>query len=204
MPSDWTLQRQARRAERERELAGKILALPDKRYGAILSDPGWRFEPRSRETGMDRAADNHYATCELAVIKALDVASIAADDSVLFLWATSPMMPQAREVMQAWGFTYKSQVVWDKEIIGTGYWFRNRHELLLLGTRGKVPAPAPGTQWPSVMVERRTAHSTKPEWNYRLAEEYFPNLPKVELFARRARPGWDCWGFEAPTAEAAE
>ena len=119
---------------------------------------------------MDRAADNHYATSTLEQIKAIDVASIAAPDCALFLWATSPMMPQALEVMQSWGFTYKSQIMWDKEIVGTGYWFRNRHELLLIGTRGKVPAPAMGTQWPSVMVERRRSHSVKPEWAYELIE----------------------------------
>ena len=81
------------------------------------------------------------------MIAARDVPSIAADDCVLFLWATSPMLPQALEVMKAWGFAYVSGAVWVKDRIGTGYWFRNRHELLLVGTRGNVPAPAMGTQW---------------------------------------------------------
>jgi N6-adenosine-specific RNA methylase IME4 len=203
-PSEKTLQKQAGREQRERELAARILALPGKRYGVILADAGWRFEPWSRETGMDRAADNHYATSTTETIKAMDVVSIAADDCALFLWATSPMMRQALEVMMAWGFAYKSQIVWDKEIAGTGYWFRNRHELLLVGTRGNIPAPAMDTQWPSVMDERRTAHSVKPEWAYELIEEYFPNLPKIELFARRARAGWSSWGCDAPVRDAAE
>jgi N6-adenosine-specific RNA methylase IME4 len=200
-PADKMTMKKARRDERERNLAAKILALPGRRYGVMLADAGWRFEPWSRETGMDRAADNHYATSTVEQIKAIDVASIAAVDCALFLWATAPMMSQALEVMRAWGFTYKSQIVWDKEISGTGYWFRNRHELLLVGTRGNVPAPAMGTQWPSVNIERRRAHSVKPEWAYQMIEGYFPTLPKIELFARCARPGWDCWGFEAPATE---
>jgi N6-adenosine-specific RNA methylase IME4 len=196
--------KKARREQRERDLATKILALPTKRYGAILADAGWRFEPWSRETGMDRAAENHYVTSSVETIAAIDVASIAAADCVLFLWATSPMMPQALEVMQAWDFTYKTQTIWDKEIRGTGYWFINQHEILLLGTRGKVPAPVMGTQWPSIVRERKRGHSVKPEWAYRMIEGYFPNIPKIELFARAARDGWDCWGLEAPTMEAAE
>ena len=203
-PTDRTSLKKARREQRERELAARIRALPGGKYGVLYVDAGWRFEPYSRETGMDRAADNHYATSTLEQIKAIDVASIAAPDCVLFMWATAPMMPQALAVMAAWGFAYKSQIVWDKEIIATGYWFRNRHELLLVGTRGQVPAPAMGTQWPSVMVKRRTAHSVKPEWAYELIENYFPSLPKIELFARRARAGWSSWGAEAPVAEAAE
>ena len=90
---DRTLAKQKLRQERERALAKKIRALPNKRYGVILADPEWRFEPYSRVTGMDRAADNHYPTQTLDQIAALDVASIAADDCVLFLWATAPMLP---------------------------------------------------------------------------------------------------------------
>ena len=95
-----------RRAQRERDLAGKIAALPDKRYGVILADPEWQFEPWSRETGMDRAADNHYPTICLAVIKARDVPSIAAKDCALSFCATAPMLPHALLVMAAWGFDY--------------------------------------------------------------------------------------------------
>jgi N6-adenosine-specific RNA methylase IME4 len=117
---------------------------------------------------------------------------------VLFLWATAPMIEAALAVMRAWGFSYKSQAVWDKEIAGTGYWFRNRHEILLVGTRGKIPAPADGMQWGSVISERRTEHSAKPQKTYELVEQYFPTLPKIELNARIARESWDRWGHEAP------
>lgn len=187
-----------RRAAREAELGARIRALPAKKYGVILADPEWRFEPRSRETGMDRAADNHYPTSSTEEICARPVASIAADDCVLFLWATAPMLPDALRVMEAWGFTYKSNAIWFKDRVGTGYWFRNQHELLLIGSRGHPPAPAPGTQFSSVIEAPVAEHSRKPDDFHALIEGYFPNLPRIELNARRARPGWDAWGNEAP------
>jgi N6-adenosine-specific RNA methylase IME4 len=131
-----------------------------------------------------------------------DVTSIAATDCVLFLWATAPMLKDALRVMAAWGFAYKSHIVWHKlrpgAARGPGYWVTGEHELLLIGTRGNVPAPAPGTQSPSVIAAPVGEHSEKPEAFARLIESYFPNLPKVELNARRARPGWVTWGNEAP------
>lgn len=187
-----------RRDTREAELGQRLQALPEKRYGVVLADPEWRFEPWSRETGMDRAADNHYPTSALDVIRARPVETIAAKDAVLFLWATVPMMPHALLVMGAWGFNYVSQFAWSKDRVGTGYWNRNRHELLLVGTRGDVPAPAPGTQWDSVIEAPVGRHSEKPEAAYRLIEAYFPTLPKIELNARQRRDGWDAWGNEAP------
>jgi N6-adenosine-specific RNA methylase IME4 len=187
--------KRANRERREGDLAAKQLALPDKKYGVILADPEWRFEVYS-EKGMLAVADNHYPTSHLDDIKAREVASIAADDCVLFLWATVPMLPQALMVMSAWGFTYKSNFSWVKPRAGTGYWNRNRHELLLVGTRGNVPAPAPGTQWDSVIEAPTGRHSEKPEAAYDLIESYFPSLPKIELNARRSRHGWDAWGNE--------
>lgn len=201
-------QRAAREKELGRAQAAGNLALPTKRYGVILADPEWRFEPYSRETGMDRAADNHYPTSPTEVIAFRPVSLIAAKDCVLFLWATAPMLPHALVVMAAWGFKYKSHVIWDKMREGPGYWFRGMHELLLVGTRGKVPAPAPGTQWGSVIQSPRGDHSVKPDWQYEMIEGLFPTLPKIELGARRPRDGWDAWGLDAmwslPQTEAAE
>lgn len=190
-----------RRAQREIELASKQSALPSQRYGVIVADPEWRFEPYSRETGMDRAADNHYPTSVTEMIAARDVPSIAADDCVLFLWATVPMLEDAMTVLKTWGFKYKSHAIWDKVHIGTGYWFRNRHELLLVGTKGDIPAPAMGEQFASVMTIARKEHSAKPEQFLELIEQYFPNLPKIELNRRGSvRPGWDAWGNELQEA----
>ncbi len=109
------------------------------------------------------------------------------------------MLPQALEVASAWGFAYKSDFVWVKDRAGTGYWSRNRHEFLLIGAKGHVPAPAMGTQWPSVIEAPVGRHSEKPAAVYELIESYFPTLPKIELHARgRFRLGWDHWGNEAP------
>jgi N6-adenosine-specific RNA methylase IME4 len=103
-------------------------------------------------------------------------------------------------VMEVWGFEYKSHLVWDKVIQGTGYWLRNRHELLLIGTRGNPVAPAMGSQGESIYVEKRRHHSAKPLVVYQWIEAMFPTLPKLEMFARVARPGWEVWGAEAPQA----
>lgn len=190
-------EKQVRRAIKEAQLAQRQKALPTKLYGVIYADPEWRFETYS-DAGLDRAPD--YPTSTTAVIKArVPVGTLAAPDSVLFLWATVPMLEDALEVMRFWGFTYKTHFAWDKIEPGTGFWNRNQHELLLVGTRGNVPAPAMGTQYPSLMTERKSpVHSEKPEWAYEMIEAYFPNLPRIELNARKARPGWSSWGNEAP------
>jgi N6-adenosine-specific RNA methylase IME4 len=196
--------KQARRAERERALAAKIahaeatLEGGQRRYGVILADPPWQFEPWSRQSGLDRAADNHYPTTPTNHVASL--VPPAADDAVLFLWATAPMMPQALDVMAAWGFTYRSQIVWVKPRIGTGYWVRSRHEVLLIGTKGRIPAPAIGTQPASILDAPTSGHSVKPAAVYDMIESMFPMLPKLEMFARQARPGWEAWGAEAPEA----
>jgi N6-adenosine-specific RNA methylase IME4 len=193
-----------KRAAREIALAGKQRALPNKKYGVILADPEWRYEPWDRGSGMDRAADNHYPTSPTEVIAARPVGAIAADDSALFLCATAPMLLDALAVMEAWGFKYKTHAIWIKGVWGPGYWFRGEHELLLLGVRGNVPCPAPGHQWGSVIKAPRGAHSAKPEAFQELIEAYFPTLPKIELNRRGpARPGWDAWGNEASDGEEA-
>jgi N6-adenosine-specific RNA methylase IME4 len=189
------------RAKRERMLGAKQRALPDKRYGVIYADPPWRFTPYSDETGMDRAADNHYPTMNVDQI--IQLAVPAADDCVLFLWSTVPMLVEALAVLGAWGFSYKSHFVWIKDKPGTGFWTRNQHELLLIGTKGKIPAPAHGEQFASALTAPRLAHSAKPFKFREMIEEMFPTLPRIELFAREQLSGWDVWGNEV-TSEAAE
>lgn len=191
-----------RRAARELQLAGKIRALPARKYGVIVADPEWRWEPWSRVTGMDRAADNHYPTSVTEVIAARDVPSISAKDCALFLWGTASMLEHALAVMSAWGFAYKSHYVWGKDRIGLGFWSRCKHELLLIGTRGDVPCPAQGDQWPSLIIAPRRRHSEKPDCFLEMIENYFPNIPKIELNRRgKPRRGWDAWGQEAEAAE---
>jgi N6-adenosine-specific RNA methylase IME4 len=192
--------RRLRREQRERELAKQIRALPDKRYGVIYADPPWKFEPYA-DSWDERLADNHYPCMPTVQIKALTIP--AAKDCALFLWATVPMLDQVIEVMRAWGFAYKSLIVWVKDRTGTGYWTLNKVELLLIGTRGNVPAPNPGEQPPQVVEAPRGRHSEKPATFAEIIENLYPSVPKLEMFARTARPGWDIWGNEAPMAEAA-
>jgi N6-adenosine-specific RNA methylase IME4 len=164
-------------------------------YNVIYADPPWRWEPRDRKTGLGKSADRHYKTMPTEEIKAFRVP--AADDCVLFLWATVPMLPQALEVMAAWGFTYKTNFVWIKQDrIGTGYWNRNCHEHLLVGTRGRILAPAPSERTSSVICAAVTQHSEKPLAAYQLIEAYYPDVPRLEMFARSQRPGWDVCGNE--------
>lgn len=191
-----------RRAQRELDLASKQTALPEKCYGVIVADPEWQWQPWSRETGLDRAAENHYPTSCLEVIMSREVEKIAAKDCALFLWATIPMLPHALLVMAAWGFDYKSHYVWAKDKIGLGYWSREKHELLLIGTRGDIPCPSAGEQNESVIIAPRQGHSEKPECVLEMIERYFPHLPKIELNRRGpSRNGWDAWGNESTQSD---
>jgi N6-adenosine-specific RNA methylase IME4 len=200
--------KQERRAERERALAGKILALPNRKYGVILEDFEWDHETWS-EAGKDRHASNHYPTsndahtAEEIINRTRERFLCAANNCVLFMWTTQPHLAIAIDVLRLRGFAYKSTTIWGKDRKGTGYWFNNKHEQLLVGVRGDVPCPAPGNQWDSLIMAPRGAHSEKPDIFYELIERYFPNLPKIELNARRRRAGWDSWGLEAPVPEVA-
>lgn len=195
---------QQQRAEKERVLGAKIAALPDKKYGVILADPEWHDDVWSEETGMDRHASRHYPTSDIDAIIARPVATIAAPDCVLFLWSTNQHLNDALDVLDAWGFRYASHYIWLKPSLGRGYWNRSVHEVLLIGTCGKPPAPALGTQQRSVIDAPRgpKGHSSKPEVFLEMIETYYPTMPKIELNRRGPpRPGWDAWGNEAEAAE---
>lgn len=186
-----------RRKTRQETLAAKIKALPDKRYGVIYADPGWKTETWSTK-GLDRSADLHFTTTELDAIKRLDVPSISAKDTVLFLWTTVPHLEQALEVMRAWGFAYRTLLTWDKEIIGTGHWLRNQTEHLIIAAKGDVVAPGDDQKIASLFRERKTDHSVKPDGIAAWIERLYPDIPKIELNRRgMPRPGWDAWGNEA-------
>jgi len=171
------------------------MPMPARLFPVLLADPAWRFKVFS-ESGTSRSADNHYPTMTVEAIAALKIP--AAADAVLFLWATVPMLLQALQVMQAWGFTYRSHLAWVKDRPGCGFWVRNKHELLLIGARGRMPAPRPSDRPESVIEAAVRQHSEKPERAYEIIEHAYPTLPKIELFARARRPGWEAWGNEVP------
>jgi N6-adenosine-specific RNA methylase IME4/ParB-like chromosome segregation protein Spo0J len=192
------------RQGKEQELANRTIIQTmhsdGKLYGVIYADPPWKYETFS-ENGMDRSADNHYPTMSMFDMLSLDVP--AADDCVMFMWATVPMLPEALDLLDSWGFEYKSHIAWIKDRQGTGYWTRNKHELLLIGTKGRVPAPAMGTQPPSVIELPITKHSEKPAFFADMIASLYPTTPKLEMFARMGRVGWDVIGNEAPDGEEA-
>jgi N6-adenosine-specific RNA methylase IME4 len=191
---------EVRRAERIERLAATCnqnTPFPsNRRYAVIYADPPWHFEVYNEESSVERAAGNHYSTMSLDEICALPVLSLAGPDAALFMWTTAPHLRGSFDVLVAWGFEYKTNVVWVKDKIGLGYFVRNQHELLLVATRGDMPSPSPGNRPPSVITAPRREHSRKPDEAYDLIERMYPELPKIELFARRARPGWAAWGNE--------
>jgi N6-adenosine-specific RNA methylase IME4 len=161
--------------ERAHVLVKQQLALPNKRFGVIYADQSWRFSVDLRD----------------AIMK-LDVASIAADDCVLFLGAIASMLPQALEVIAAWGFAYRTNYVLAKNSLGTSYSWFSHHEHLLVGVKGDIPEPARRRQ-PGIMFG-----GNKSDPFAEMIERLFPTLPKIELFARgKARPGWAVYGNEA-------
>ena len=162
-------------------------------FQVLCADPPWRYD--FSKSGS-RGIENQYPTLSLEEICALDVPALCEPDSVLFLWATSPKLPQAMAVMEAWGFTYKTCMVWVKDKIGMGYYARQRHELLLIGTKGKPPVPFPEDRPDSVIEAPRGRHSEKPVRCYELIEAMYPNASRIELFARKARETWSAWGNE--------
>lgn len=192
------VQSEIKRAERIEKVA--TLAAPPplstiaRRYPVIYADPPWQYEYTETEA---RAIENQYPTMELAAICALDVASAATDDALLFLWATSPKLVDALAVIKAWGFEYRTNLVWIKDKLGMGYYVRAQHELLLIAKRGTLPTPEAARRPSSVLAAPRGAHSEKPAEIYDLIERMYPELPRLELFARSApREGWAQWGNE--------
>lgn len=188
--------RRAERIEKINEISrgNAPLSTVGRKYPVIYADPPWRYEHSETES---RAIENHYPTMSLDEIKAMPIYEIAAEDCILFLWATSPKLHESLQVLDSWGFTYRTCAVWDKQKIGMGYYFRQQHELLLVATTGSPPTPLPANRPASVFSFERGEHSAKPLEVYELIEEMYPEFDKIELFCRSARDGWGAWGNQA-------
>lgn len=190
-----------RKINRENKITNIIEKAAEKRainelgiYSVIYADPPWSYDHPISDS---RRIENQYPTMSIDEICALDVPSISADDAILFLWVTTPMLEKGFRVLNAWGFEYRTSMVWVKPSIGMGQWVRQRHELLLIGVKGNIPTPRDGDKPDSVIEAPRLEHSKKPEIVYEIIEKMYPELPKVELFSRNKRNGWETWGFEA-------
>jgi len=192
--------RRAERIERLAATCNQSAPFPsDRRYAVLYADPPWHFEVYNEESGIERAAGNHYPTMSLEDICALPVLSLATPAAALFMWTTVPHLRESFQVLDAWGFEYKTNIVWVKDKIGLGYFVRNQHELLLIATRGDMPTPLSANRPSSVITAPRREHSRKPDEAYALIERMYPELPRIELFARQTRPGWARWGNEVET-----
>jgi N6-adenosine-specific RNA methylase IME4 len=170
------------------------------KFSVILADPPWDDEFGA----SNRSIENHYPTMKFADILALPVGEIAHAAAMLFLWATPSMLEMALATAKAWGFEYRTQMVWVKPSIGLGKYVRQRHEILLICRRGDHPAPLAESLPESVIEAPRAEHSAKPAIFHDIIERMYPEAERVELFSRgKRRKGWKIWGAEAQMKEAA-
>lgn len=203
---------EASRQVKRDTLADRVAALPAGKHRIIYADPPWKYgDSRDGLTesnyGKDRAYDEtsaagQYPTMSVADLCALDVRSLAADDAVLFCWATFPLLPDALQVVKAWGFTYKTSFVWDKQRSNLGHYHDARAELLLICTRGSA-TPEIDERPPQIQSIPRGKHSAKPELFRQLIDHMYPTGPRIELFRRGEVPrGWSAWGNEVSDSAA--
>lgn len=180
---------------------------PEGTYGLIYADPPWKYDNSS--DSVNGAADKQYPTLTVEEIRDLSdprgrgVSDLASPASILYMWTTNAFLSDALGVAAAWGFEYKSNHVWVKDLQGTGFWTRARHELLLICTKGDVIPPHESIRPDSVIQEPARGHSQKPESVYEMLEKLYADMPRIELFAREKREGWDLWGNQSPEEAAA-
>jgi N6-adenosine-specific RNA methylase IME4 len=175
-----------------------------RRFATMLADPPWQFVNRTGKIAPEHGRLTRYATLMVDEIAALPVERIAAPTAHLYLWCPNALLPDGLTVMKAWGFTYKSNIVWHKirkdggsDGRGVGFYFRNVTELLLFGVRGKnARTLAPGRRQVNLLATRKREHSRKPDEQYAVIEACSPG-PFLELFARGTRKGWTTWGDQA-------
>ena len=174
------------------------------KFRTVMADPPWRFQNRTGKMAPEHKRLNRYGTMTLEDIMAMPVAETVAETAHLYLWVPNALLPEGLAVLQAWGFTYKSNLVWHKirkdggpDGRGVGFYFRNTTELLLFGTRGKnARTLPPGRRQVNFIGSRKREHSRKPDEQYPLIESCSPG-PFLELFARGPRPGWTVWGYQS-------
>lgn len=174
------------------------------RFRTILADPPWRFQNSTGKVAPQHRRLKRYDTLSLDEIRSIPVSQAVEETSHLYLWVPNALLPEGLSVMEAWGFTYKSNIVWHKirkdggsDGRGVGFYFRNVTELLLFGVRGKnARTLAPGRKQVNFVATQKREHSRKPDEIYKIIEECSCG-PYAELFARGSRAGWSAWGNQA-------
>lgn len=174
-----------------------------RKFSTILADPPWQFINRTGKVAPEHKRLARYQTLSLGRIKDIPVGCAADTPSHLYLWVPNALLPQGLEVMKAWGFTYKTNVIWHKirkdggpDGRGVGFYFRNTTEVLLFGLKGSMRTLAPGRSQVNIIRSRKREHSRKPDEQYQIIEACSPG-PYLELFARGSRRGWTTWGNQA-------
>jgi N6-adenosine-specific RNA methylase IME4 len=175
-----------------------------RRYGTILADPPWRFQNKTGKIAPEHKRLNRYGTLSLQDIAALPVPAISAERAHLYLWCPNALLPEGIAVMQAWGFSYKSNIIWHKvrkdggsDGRGVGFYFRNVTETILFGVKGKnARTLKPGRTQVNYIASRKREHSRKPDEQYKIIEACSWG-PFLEMFGRGTRKGWSTWGEEA-------
>jgi N6-adenosine-specific RNA methylase IME4 len=187
------------------DAAADLLAFAQsRRFATILADPPWQFTNKTGKVAPEHKRLSRYGTMKLDEIMALPIGELTAPTAHLYLWCPNAMLPEGLAVMKAWGFTYKSNIVWHKvrkdggsDGRGVGFYFRNVTELILFGVRGKnARTLAPGRRQVNLLATRKREHSRKPDEQYNIIEACSPE-PFLELFARGMRKGWTTWGNQA-------
>ena len=174
------------------------------KFSTVLADPPWRFQNRTGKMAPEHRRLSRYGTMDLPAIMALPVPEVLTLAAHLYLWVPNALLPDGLQVMRAWGFEYKSNLVWHKvrkdggsDGRGVGFYFRNVTELVLFGVRGKnARTLAPGRRQVNYLSSQKREHSRKPDELYAIVESCSPG-PFLELFARGTRPGWAGWGNQA-------
>ena len=175
-----------------------------KKYATILADPPWQFQNRTGKVAPEHKRLSRYPTMSLTDIMEMPVADIADDRSHLYMWVPNALLPDGLKVLDAWGFKYKTNIIWYKirkdggpDRRGVGFYFRNVTEILLFGVRGKkIRTLQPGRSQENIISARKREHSRKPDEQYRIIEDCSWG-PRIELFSRGIMDGWDCWGNQA-------
>jgi len=177
--------------------------LAGRKFGTILADPPWRFTNRTGKMAPEHRRLSRYSTMTEDEIKALPVMEAAAEQSHLYLWAPNALLKEGLAVMEAWGFTYKTNIVWHKvrkdggpDGRGVGFYFRNTTEMVLFGVRGHLRTMPPGRSQVNIIKSQKREHSRKPDELFDIIEACSPG-PYLELFARGQRTGWQQWGDQA-------
>ena len=175
-----------------------------KKFSTVLADPPWQFQNRTGKMAPEHKRLSRYPTLSLEEIKALPVQSALKETAHLYLWVPNALLAEGLQVMEAWGFTYKTNLIWYKirkdggpDRRGVGFYFRNVTEMILFGVRGKnARTLQPGRTQENIIASQKREHSRKPDEQYQIIESCSEG-PYLEMFARGNRPQWECWGNQA-------